>query len=64
MAFYKRDGEELLVGENFVSAPSFELLAEHHTEYDYPVDGWYWFDTQSEAEAMIETLPNIEFSDG
>ena len=42
MAFYKRDGDELLIGENFVSAPSFELLADRHTEYDYPVDGWCW----------------------
>lgn len=49
MAFYKRDGDEILEAPNFVSGPGFELLAENHSEYAYPVDGWYWFDSADEA---------------
>lgn len=42
MAFYKRDGDELHIAPLFVASPTYELLADRHTEYDYPVDGWYW----------------------
>lgn len=49
MAFYKRDGEELLTAPNFVRGPGFDLFAETHGQNQYPVDGWYWFDTLDEA---------------
>ena len=33
---------EVLFAPNFVSSKNFELKAEKHTEYTYPVDGWEW----------------------
>lgn len=47
--FYKRNDADLLFGPNFVSHPEFELLRELKDEYDYPVDGWYWFDDEDAA---------------
>ncbi len=50
--FYKLDGE-LLLSSIFVSSPSFDLIAENHNKYNYPVDGWYWFDTEEEAKIFF-----------
>ena len=36
---------EVLFAQNFVSAKDYELLAEKHEEYNYPVDGWEWTDS-------------------
>lgn len=49
--FYKLDGE--LLSSSFVSGPSFDLVADAHEDYTYPVDGWYWFDTPEEANAFF-----------
>lgn len=56
--FYKLDGE-LLHGPNFVYAPEFTLLKEHHAEYSYPVGGWYWFDSLEEAHAHFGITPEV-----
>ncbi len=49
--FYKLDGV-LLYGPNYVLGPyqSYALLRESHTEYEYPIDGWFWFDSEDEAK--------------
>lgn len=49
MPFYKRQDDELLCAPTFVAAPDYELTAANRAEYDYPVDGWYWFDTLDDA---------------
>lgn len=58
--FYKLDGE-LLYGPNFVFGPygAYELRKETHTENEYPVDGWYWFDTEKQAREFFG-LPPID----
>ena len=48
--FYKLDGEVLLYGPHFVLNANYELRKEIHTEYTYPIDGWYWFETKQEAK--------------
>lgn len=53
MPFYKKENEELLVAPNFVRGPGFDLFAEVHHEFEYPVHDWYWFDTDQEAEAAL-----------
>ena len=55
MSFYKRDGEELLVAQNFVRAPDYDLFADQKDTYAYPVDGWTWYDTLDEAMAAMQT---------
>lgn len=47
--FYKLDQGTLLYGPNFVLNANYELRAEAHEEHNYPVDGWYWFDSEDEA---------------
>ena len=49
MAFYKDDNGSLLVGENFVYTPNFSMTKETKDKFDYPIEGWYWFDTEEEA---------------
>lgn len=53
--FYKLDPNtnELLFGPNFVSAPTFELLRETHEDHAYPIDGWWWFNSEEEAYLFL-----------
>ena len=53
MAFYKLIGDTLHCGPNFIHAPGYSLLADQHGAYTYPVDGWYWFDTPTGAQAAL-----------
>jgi hypothetical protein len=41
---------ELSHAPNFVYAPNYTLLKENKDNYEYPVDGWSWFDSQEQAE--------------
>ena len=54
--FYKLDGE-LLYGPNFVLNANYELRKETHEQHTYPVDGWYWFDSESEARRFFGMEP-------
>ncbi|MPL66053.1 hypothetical protein SDC9_11721 [bioreactor metagenome] len=47
--FYKNDDGTLLFGPNFVESRDFKLERAKHGEYTYPVDGWYWFESEAEA---------------
>lgn len=49
MSFYKLDNKQLLIAPNFVKAPNYELDTELKDTYTYPVNGWYWFDTDEDA---------------
>jgi len=46
--FYKYDGM-VLFGPNFVLNANYELRRETKDNFDYPVDGWYWFDNEDDA---------------
>lgn len=50
--FYKLDGD-LLYGPNFVLNANYELRKETCEQHTYPVDGWYWFDSEAEAYAFF-----------
>lgn len=50
--FYKVDGG-LLYAPNLVSGPWGDLVAEDHESYTYPVEGWYWFDSEADARAFF-----------
>lgn len=51
--FYKFQDDVLLSGR-VVTAPTFELTAETRGDFTYPVDGWYWFDSEEEAVAALQ----------
>jgi len=42
--FYKQNEEgEWMYAPHFVYNANYELLREDKDTYNYPVDGWYWF---------------------
>jgi hypothetical protein len=51
--FYKLDGS-LLYGPNYVFNANYELRRETRDDHSYPVDGWYWFDTEEEARLFFD----------
>ena len=56
--FYKLDGA-LLYGHAHVWNAEYELHRDQRDDYDYPVQGWYWFDSESDARAFFG-LPDVE----
>ena len=53
MAFYKVVEGELVSAPSFVEAPSYTLNVDTHMDYEYPIDGWYWFDNEAQAQAEL-----------
>jgi hypothetical protein len=51
--FYKLDGS-LIYGPNYVLNANYELRRETKDEHTYPVDGWYWFDSEDAAKEFFE----------
>jgi hypothetical protein len=52
--FYKLDIDNtLLYGPHYVLNMNYELHVETHEENIYPVDGWYWFDSEIEARLFF-----------
>lgn len=49
MAFYKEDNKKILKANNIVG-PGFQLFEINKNEFSYPHEGWYWFETDEEAE--------------
>lgn len=62
MAFYKKQNEELLVSE-FVDGQGYTLSEAGKYEHQYPVDGWYWFDSLDNAIAgLANTVPSTSLT--
>lgn len=51
--FYLNGGSELFYAPTFVLNANFELHAEQKDTYEYPVEGWYWFNSENEARAFF-----------
>lgn len=58
--FAKNDNGNLLTAVSAVKSADYSLEAEKHEEYTYPVDGWYWFDTETAAREFFD-LPENDF---
>lgn len=52
--FYKYEDPNLYFGANYVLNADYELRKETKDDHSYPVDGWYWFDSQDEAKQFFE----------
>jgi len=50
--FYKRFENNIQAAEN-VNTPDVELTAETKDDFEYPQEGWYWFDTFEQASASF-----------
>jgi hypothetical protein len=53
--FYKLEDDNWQYAPNFVYAPTYELIKENKDSYEYPVDGWTWYD-ESPIEDDITLL--------
>lgn len=52
--FYKKENEELLHGPNFVIFPDgIELNIDQKDTYSYPVNDWYYFDSEELARIFF-----------
>ena len=56
--YYKRDNE-ILQQVSEVHAPDFVLTPDNHATHQYPIDGWYWFDTLDAALAGMISPPDV-----
>jgi len=52
--FYKLDGSNLNFTSNSVLSNEYILIAEDKDTYTYPIDGWYWFNSLSEAKIFFK----------
>lgn len=52
--FYKNFSGEIIYGPNCISHKDYELSRQNKDEYEYPVDGWYWFDSKQEAKEFFK----------
>ena len=59
--FYKNDDGMVLHGPTMVSNTNYVLNDDLKDTYTYPIDGWYWFDTEQEAYEFfqIEWYPEV-----
>jgi len=55
--FYKLEENNLLFGPNFVLNENYSLRRESYDTNTYPIDGWYWFDSEDEARIFFELPP-------
>jgi len=59
--FYKNDHGDLLYGPNFVISSWYDLRKETKDNHQYPIDGWYWFDSEELARDFFNLpKPNLD----
>ena len=51
--YYKFEENNLQSAET-VCSPDYVLFSEDHLTYTYPIDGWYWFDSEEEAKKFFK----------
>lgn len=54
--FYKKENDNLIYAQNLVLNSEYQLFKELKDEYNYPIDGWYWFDSEDDVYVFF----NIE----
>lgn len=52
--FYKiNEIGNLMYGPNFVCNADYKLTRETKDQNIYPIDGWFWFNSESEAKSVL-----------
>lgn len=51
--FYKLEDENWLYAPTFVYGPNYVLLREKKDTYEYPIEGWTWYDEQPYTTEVI-----------
>lgn len=57
--FYKMIDEKNYIFGSEVLSAEYQLLTEDKDTYTYPIDGWYWFNSEEEAREFFN-LPPLE----
>lgn len=55
--FYKLDINRLLYAKNRVNGKNYTLDIQNKDNYVYPINGWYWFDSEEEANVFFNIPP-------
>lgn len=51
--FYKKENDTLCYAPNIIEGDGYVLVAQDKDQYEYPIDGWTWFDSEEEAKALL-----------
>ena len=51
--FYKKENDTLFYAPNIIEAEGYVLVAQDKDQYEYPIDGWTWFDSEEELQALL-----------
>lgn len=56
--FYKLDNGSLLFG-TMVTSQEYLLIVEEKDDHEFPVDGWHYFENESDAKTFFEIETTI-----
>lgn len=56
--FYKLENGSLLFG-TIVTSQEYLLIAEEKDDYEFPIDGWHYFETELEAKDYFGIVDEI-----
>jgi hypothetical protein len=62
--FYKFDGDNFIFAPTFVEGNGFMLISDRKDDYEYPVNGWSWFNTREDATIFFNGISEITSSTG
>ena len=62
--FYKKEKDNLLYAQNSVLNSEYQLFKELKDEYNYPIDGWYWFDSEDDVYVFFSIEKPLDYSSG
>jgi len=51
--FYKKENDTILYAPNIVEGDGYVLISQDKDTYEYPIDGWTWFDSEEEAKEFF-----------
>ena len=51
--FYKKENDTLYYAPNIVEGDGYVLIAQDKDQYEYPINGWNWFDSEEELQALL-----------
>ena len=57
--FYKKQNDELIYAPNIIEGNGYVLLAQDKDAYEYPVDGWIWFESEEMAMENFDSSSQV-----
>jgi hypothetical protein len=54
--FYKKQSDQLLYAPNIVEGNGYLLVAQDKDQYEYPIDQWFWFESEQDAISFFKDL--------